>query len=147
MAPLSAARLSLAALSLLATLTASLAAPALADDAVLDPKGWCDEISDLVAAQKIDEVPARAVAASRGEISAESAAGFLAIKVVTDRGNVRANNFLIEKNYNDTLSKIWHLIVFGNDSLYIRCTFVNVDKGWMLFDLSFNTDEVEIQLP
>jgi hypothetical protein len=127
---------------------AGIAIPAaLAEDAVADPKQWCAETADLMANGRLDEVPMKAVKASQGGIAIEAASGFLAVKPVIEAGKVRANAFLVEKNYNEAIRKVWHLILFGESMLYIRCSFVKADDVWTLFDLSFNTNEERIGLP
>ncbi len=119
--------------------------PAHADS--FDPKKWCSEISDALATRNVDAVPAMAIKASRGEMAPANAAAFLGIKPVTEAGDLRMNAFLMEKNYNDAFLKVWHLLIFGTTELFVRCTFFKEERGWMLFNLSFDTEESNIALP
>ena len=62
-------------------------------------------------------------------------------------GETQMNAFLIEKNYNDALLKRWHLLYFGWQSLYLRCTYLKIDGNWMMVNFKFETEEEDIGLP
>lgn len=139
------ARLVLSSFCLAAMLFTTAWSPASAD--MPDPRKWCADVTDAVASRNVEAVPAMAIDGARGEMAAAGAAGFLGIKPVTEAGDLRLNAFLTEKNYNDAYLKVWHLLMFGSTALYVRCTFIKDDEGWMLYNLSFDTDEANIALP
>lgn len=117
--------------------------PALAQET---PRESCTEITNLAAQNKLAELPAMILQASRGNIEVDISM-FATLQPVIDSGPVRVNDFLIEKNYNDTLLKSWHLLYFDWQSLYIRCTYLKTEEGWTLINFKFETDEEDIALP
>jgi hypothetical protein len=110
------------------------------------PKENCARISDMAARNQLAKIPAAVREASGGAIPIEDDT-FRGLQPVIDTGSVRFNEFLVEKNYNDALTKIWHLLYFDWQSLYLRCTYLKVDGQWIMTDITFETDEKKIELP
>lgn len=110
------------------------------------PRESCAEIANLTARNQLSKVPGVIEKASRGNIAIE--AKLLAVLQPTiDAGPVRVNDFLLEKNYNDTLLKTWYLLYFDWESMYLRCTYLKADGDWILINFKFESDEEDIELP
>lgn len=110
------------------------------------PRESCAEVANLAADNKLAEIPAAIYRASKGAIELEQGT-FRNLQPVVESGPVKVNDFLIEKNYNDTMLKIWHVLYFDWQSLYLRCTYLKVDGEWIMTHINYETDEEDIDLP
>lgn len=110
------------------------------------PEETCTGVANFAAQKDLPNVIA-AIRAASNDLIELGDNSLDVLKPIFDGGDVQVNAFLIEKNYNDALLKRWHLLYYGWQSLYLRCTYLKIDGDWMMVNFKFETEEEDIDLP
>jgi hypothetical protein len=118
------------------------------DDGIADPKGWCGEVTDLIASGQIDKMGEMLRHGSRDAIkTSDASVNFAQVKALVESGEIRLKSFLSEKSYGNSFVREWYMIVVDRQPLFVRCSFIKYDDFWQFVTLDFDTNPDKVLLP
>jgi hypothetical protein len=134
----------------LAMLAGPAASPAAAGDGpVADPKLWCGNAAKMIGDKDTEKFMDSFVFASNRLIErANVAQAFAALAPALAReGEFIASDFLAEKTYGESFSRVWFLIQFDNGLLFLRCEGAKRGKGWIIYSVTYDSAANNVNLP
>jgi hypothetical protein len=119
-----------------------------ADEAVADPRKYCDQVAKLVSDRDLDELTDSVVAHAKGMMSdAEFKAAASALPAVWERaGRFRSVEHVSELNIGESYARHWYALIYDHGPLFIRCTMYRVDGRWYILGFSGNSAPERIGL-
>ncbi|HEY4161562.1 MAG TPA: hypothetical protein VGM59_00780 [Dongiaceae bacterium] len=135
-------------IALCATLGTVFSSPAIAEEGISDPKAWCGELTDLMAASKTSEMGQMFETGSRGAINPSGTAITLgSLQSLMQSGEIRLKSFLVEKMYGDSFVREWYMIVVDREPVFVRCSFIKYDETWQFTNVDFDSKADNVGLP
>ncbi len=119
------------------------------DGPIADPKIWCGDAAKLIADKDTEKFIDSFVFASGYLVDRPSVAqAFAALApALTQEGAALPPEFLLEKNYGDSFSRVWFLLQFEKGILFLRCEGAKRGKSWIIISVSYDSASTNIALP
>src|SRR5215813_9051228 len=132
-----------------ATLAAPAPSPAAGDGPIADPKIWCGDVAQFIANKDTEKFIDSFVFGSGYLVDRPSVAqAFAALApALTQEGTGLPPEFLLEKNYGETFSRVWFLVAFEKGFLFLRCEGVKRGKGWIINSVTYDSTSSNVALP
>lgn len=116
---------------------------------ITDTKVWCGNAAKLLGDKDAEKFMDDFVFASGHLVDRATVAqvfGSLAPALARE-GAFLSSDFLIEKKYGDSFSRVWFLIHFENGLLFLRCEGARRGKGWIINSVTYDSVANNVNLP